>query len=65
MAARMETRTNKETGEVEYLDRGIDLSVGEPSDLFKGDAVIKVSTLKGLVAETESYSDFVAAIEAL
>lgn len=65
MAARMETRTNKETGEVEYLDRGIDLSVGEPSDLFKGDAVIKVSTLKSLVAETESYSDFVAAIEAL
>lgn len=65
MAARMETRTNKETGEVEYLDRGIDLSVGEPSDLFKGDAVIKVSTLKALVADADSYSAFVEAIESL
>lgn len=65
MSARFETRTNAETGKVEYLERGVNLSVGEPSELFKDDPMIKVSTLKDLVAETESYSDFVAAIEAL
>lgn len=65
MAARFKTRTNAETGKVEYLERGVNLSVGEPSELFKDDAVIKVSTLKSLVEDASSFDDFVAAIEAL
>ena len=65
MSARFETRTNAETGKVEYLERGVNLSVGEPSELFNDDPMIKVSTLKELVADVASFEDFVAAIEAL
>lgn len=65
MAARSESRTNKETGEIEYLNRGVDLGVGEPSELFKEDPMIRVSDLKALAADAATYDDFVAAIEAL
>lgn len=65
MAARSESRTNKETGEIEYLNRGVDLGVGEPSELFEGDPMIRVSDLKALAADAATYDDFVAAIEAL
>lgn len=65
MSARGETRTNKTTGKIEFLNRGVNLSVGEPKDLFKGDAVIRVSDLKTLAEGAETYADFVAAIKAL
>ena len=64
--ARMETITNKETGDIAYVSRGV--SIGkEPEELFegKGDPVIQVSTLKSIVAEASTYDDFVAAINAL
>ena len=64
--ARTESITNRETGETEFISKGV--SIGrDPAENFdmKGDPVIKISDLKALVAETESYSDFVAAIEAL
>lgn len=65
MSARFETRTNATTGKVEYLERGVNLSVGEPSELFNDDPMIKVSDLKALVEDASSFDDFVAAIEAL
>ena len=64
--ARTETIVDPETGATQHVSRGIGLGM-EPEEQFqaKGEDVIKISTLKEIVAEADDYSAFVAAIEAL
>lgn len=66
---KMETITDKSTGKINYILRGVDIGkdVAEQasSDRNPDASLISVSALKTLVADTESYSDFVDAINAL
>ena len=65
---KMETITNKETGDIQYILRGVDIgkdvteqATGRNSD----DTLISVSALKSIVADAADYDALVAAIEAL
>lgn len=66
---KMESRTNKETGAIEYFLRGTDIGkdVAEQakSRIDPNVALISVADLKAIVAEAVDYDAFVAAIEAL
>lgn len=66
---KMETITDKTTGNISYILRGVDIGkdVAEQakSNRVPDASLISISALKALVADTESYSDFVDAINAL
>lgn len=66
---KMETITDKETGKIDFILRGVDIGkdVTEQasSKRIPDASLISISALKALVADTESYSDFVDAINAL
>ena len=69
MAVKMETIKDKETGKLSFITHGTDIGkdVTEQlkSDKAPGTSAISVADLKAIVAEADTYADFVAAIEAL
>lgn len=69
MSVKMETITNKETGDISYITRGTDIGKDVTEQLKSNrvpdDSAISLGDLKAIVAASATYDDFVAAIEAL
>lgn len=69
MAVKMESITNKETGTITYFTHGTDIGkdVTEQlkSERLPETSAITVADIKAIVADSATYDDFVAAIEAL
>ena len=67
---KMESRTDKTTGNIEYFLRGTDIGKDVTEQIPEGtyadpEATISVAGLKALVADAADYDAFVAAVEAL
>ena len=69
MAAKMESKTNKETGTIEFFTHGTDIGKDVTEQLKSerkpGTSAITIDDLKAIVADAADYDAFVAAIQAL